>query len=130
MTGGLTIILGEVGANFGAGMTGGMAFIYDPAETFPVQANPDTIMWQRVETEYWADVLKVQVQQHVRRTHSKYGLTTAERLGTRVAELLAGRAEGNDRQTRTPGHRRRRSRYEIGWRISRTHGLCKQTCQA
>jgi glutamate synthase (NADPH/NADH) large chain len=74
MTGGLTIILGEVGANFGAGMTGGMAFIYDPAETFPVQANPDTIMWQRVETEYWADVLKVQVQQHVRRTHSKYGL--------------------------------------------------------
>ena len=74
MTGGLTIILGEVGANFGAGMTGGMAFIYDPAKTFPVQANPETIMWQPVETEYWADVLKVQVQQHVRRTHSKYGL--------------------------------------------------------
>ena len=74
MTGGLTIILGEVGANFGAGMTGGMAFIYDPAKTFPVQANPETITWQQVETEYWADVLKVQVQQHVRRTHSKYGL--------------------------------------------------------
>ena len=29
MTGGTAIILGEIGDNFGAGMTGGMAFIYD-----------------------------------------------------------------------------------------------------
>ena len=29
MTGGTAIILGEVGDNFGAGMTGGMAFVYD-----------------------------------------------------------------------------------------------------
>ena len=30
MTGGITVILGETGANFGAGMTGGMAYVYDP----------------------------------------------------------------------------------------------------
>ena len=30
MTGGTVVILGKVGDNFGAGMTGGMAFIYDP----------------------------------------------------------------------------------------------------
>ena len=29
MTGGTVVILGEVGDNFAAGMTGGMAFIYD-----------------------------------------------------------------------------------------------------
>ena len=29
MTGGTAIILGQVGDNFGAGMTGGMAFVYD-----------------------------------------------------------------------------------------------------
>lgn len=74
MTGGLVVILGEVGANFGAGMTGGMAFIYDEANTFDLQANPETIIWQSVETEYWQDVLKVQIQQHVRRTHSRHGL--------------------------------------------------------
>ncbi len=74
MTGGLVAILGSVGANFGAGMTGGMAFIYDDQETFDLQVNPETVMWQRVETEYWADVLKVQVQQHVKRTHSRHGL--------------------------------------------------------
>src|SRR5690606_7600861 len=34
MTGGIAIILGEVGHNFDAGMTGGMAFIYDDTNTF------------------------------------------------------------------------------------------------
>lgn len=74
MTGGLVVILGEVGANFGAGMTGGMAFVYDEANTFDIQANPETIIWHGVETEYWQDVLKIQIQQHVRRTHSRHGL--------------------------------------------------------
>src|SRR6185295_19794007 len=30
MTGGIAVILGNVGDNFAAGMTGGMAFVYDP----------------------------------------------------------------------------------------------------
>ncbi len=30
MTGGAVVILGEVGDNFAAGMTGGMVFVYDP----------------------------------------------------------------------------------------------------
>ena len=34
MTGGNIIILGDIGDNFGAGMTGGMAFIYDPENQF------------------------------------------------------------------------------------------------
>ena len=74
MTGGLVVILGEVGSNFGAGMTGGMAFVYDTEDVFAVRANPETILWQSVETEYWQDVLKVQIQQHVKRTHSKHAL--------------------------------------------------------
>ena len=32
MTGGVAVILGSIGANFGAGMTGGMAYIYDPED--------------------------------------------------------------------------------------------------
>ena len=39
MTGGTAIILGEVGDNFGAGMTGGMAFVYDKNE-FEKFVNP------------------------------------------------------------------------------------------
>ena len=34
MTGGVAIILGNVGDNFGAGMTGGMAFVYDLDKNF------------------------------------------------------------------------------------------------
>ncbi len=74
MTGGMVVILGTVGPNFGAGMTGGMAFIYDTENAFEHQANAETISWNRVETEYWQDVLKIQIQQHVKRTHSKHAL--------------------------------------------------------
>ena len=34
MTGGTVVILGNVGDNFAAGMTGGIAFIYDPDDVF------------------------------------------------------------------------------------------------
>ncbi|MEM8921048.1 MAG: glutamate synthase-related protein, partial [Pseudomonadota bacterium] len=46
MTGGRIAILGEVGDNFGAGMTGGMAFIYDVNNTFAKRANPESIFWR------------------------------------------------------------------------------------
>ena len=44
MTGGAVVVLGTVGFNFGAGMTGGEAFIYDPESAFDRVANPDTIL--------------------------------------------------------------------------------------
>ena len=31
MTGGVVLVLGDVGRNFGAGMTGGIAYVWDPA---------------------------------------------------------------------------------------------------
>ncbi len=74
MTAGMVVVLGPVGAYFGAGMTGGMAFVYDESACFEQRANGETIQWQRIDTEYWEDVLRVLVQQHVRRTHSRHGL--------------------------------------------------------
>ena len=44
MTGGSVVILGEVGDNFGAGMTGGMAFIYDLNNDFEKKVNPETVI--------------------------------------------------------------------------------------
>ena len=46
MTGGTVIILGKVGDNFAAGMTGGMAFIYDPNQEFENYVNPNSVIWQ------------------------------------------------------------------------------------
>lgn len=43
MTGGVVAVLGPIGFNFGAGMTGGEAFVYDPDDRFNDYANTDTI---------------------------------------------------------------------------------------
>jgi glutamate synthase (NADPH/NADH) large chain len=41
MTGGRVVILGETGRNFGAGMSGGVAFVFDPNGTFAAKLNPE-----------------------------------------------------------------------------------------
>ena len=72
MTGGTAVILGPVGFNFGAGMYGGTAFVYDSDRSFTARVNPETVVWQRVETPYWEGVLKELVQEHVRLTQSRF----------------------------------------------------------
>ena len=41
MTGGTAVILGRVGKNFGAGMSGGFAYVYDPEGALPGMCNED-----------------------------------------------------------------------------------------
>ena len=71
MTGGTIVILGDVGDNFGAGMTGGMGFVYDPDNTFQNKANPESIVWQKLETEFWTNNLKNLIQKHFQETNSE-----------------------------------------------------------
>lgn len=40
MTGGVAVILGNTGKNFGAGMSGGLAFVYDPEGRLPARYAP------------------------------------------------------------------------------------------
>ncbi len=72
MTGGVAVILGAVGDNFGAGMTGGMAFVYDPDGHFEDRINTDTVLYQRLASGYWEDVLKSLIAEHVASTTSKW----------------------------------------------------------
>ncbi|MDE8344835.1 MAG: glutamate synthase large subunit [Acidocella sp.] len=72
MTGGTVVVLGEVGDNFGAGFTGGVAFIYDPARQFALRVNPDSLLWQPVATAHWESVLKTLVARHVAETESRF----------------------------------------------------------
>ncbi len=44
MTGGVAVILGRFGDNFGAGMTGGMAYLYDPDGEIDLRLNPETVI--------------------------------------------------------------------------------------
>ena len=72
MTGGTVVVLGRIGDNFGAGFTGGMAFVYDPDDSFAVRANPDTITWQRLGSAHWDRVLRDLVARHAAETNSRY----------------------------------------------------------
>ncbi|MCG2841838.1 glutamate synthase large subunit [Sandaracinobacter sp. RS1-74] len=72
MTGGTAVILGPVGDNFAAGMTGGMAFVHDPDGHFERKANPETVVWQRIETDHWSDVCRTLIERHVELTGSAW----------------------------------------------------------
>jgi glutamate synthase (NADPH/NADH) large chain len=72
MTGGNVVILGPVGDNFAAGMTGGMAFVYDREKGLPDLVNLDSVLIQRVETAHWEGVLRALVETHARETQSSY----------------------------------------------------------
>ena len=70
MTGGNIVILGKVGDNFAAGMTGGMAFIYDPNNEFENYVNPNSVIWQIPETDYWKNYLKNLITEYFQETQS------------------------------------------------------------
>jgi glutamate synthase (NADPH/NADH) large chain len=76
MTTGTVAILGPVGDNFGAGMTGGMAYVYDTDGTFQQNVNADTVVFHRIQSPHWERELKDLVVEHWRETQSNF----AERL--------------------------------------------------
>ena len=78
MTGGTAVILGRVGANFGAGMTGGMAFVLDDDGSFAAHANPESIVWQRLDSAHWEGVLRELIEEHVEATGSKWSAALLE----------------------------------------------------
>jgi glutamate synthase (NADPH/NADH) large chain len=51
MTGGTVAVLGETGQNFAAGMSGGVAYIYDPEGTFSQSCNPSMVTLEKVAKE-------------------------------------------------------------------------------
>ncbi|MFP6702334.1 MAG: glutamate synthase-related protein, partial [Planctomycetaceae bacterium] len=57
MTGGRTVILGPTGRNFAAGMSGGVAYVYDPQDEFLPRCNLEMVALERVEDE--ADELEL-----------------------------------------------------------------------
>ena len=73
MTGGTAVILGQVGNNFAAGMTGGMAFVYDKEEILPMRINSDDVIYQKQMTPYWENILKSLIEKHYIKTQSSYG---------------------------------------------------------
>jgi glutamate synthase (ferredoxin) len=70
MTGGVVVVLGKVGRNVGAGMTGGLAYFLDEDGTFPELVNREIVKIQRVMTEAGEKQLQDLITSHAERTGS------------------------------------------------------------
>ncbi len=73
MTGGIIAVLGKTGRNFGAGMSGGIAFVYDPEKTFQSRCNMEMILLEPLKIDD-QDTLKNLIDSHATHTGSTVAL--------------------------------------------------------
>ena len=78
------MILGTVCDNFAAGLTGGMAFIYDPNKQFENYVNSSSVIWQIPETDFWKGRLKNLINEHLKETQSKIAQQILENYNDEV----------------------------------------------
>ena len=70
MTGGKVIVLGSTGRNFAAGMSGGIAYVFDPENKFTQGlCNEETIEFEEIDAEEGKE-LKTLIERHVDYTNS------------------------------------------------------------
>lgn len=75
MTGGCVVVLGKVGRNVAAGMTGGLAYILDEDDTLVPKVNKEIVKIQRVTAPVGQMQLKSLIEAHVEKTGSGKGIT-------------------------------------------------------
>jgi len=74
MTGGTVVVLGPIGMNLGAGMTGGEAYVYDPSASVPARVNPELVEHHRPIPEQ-LNALRALVARHADLTGSRAAAT-------------------------------------------------------
>ncbi len=70
MTGGVTVVLGQTGRNFGAGMSGGVAYVLDTDGSFRGNLNLEMVTLERVSLGIDEELLKVMIERHAALTNS------------------------------------------------------------
>jgi glutamate synthase (ferredoxin) len=73
MTGGTVVVLGEVGPNFAAGMSGGVAYVYDELRTLGQRCNHDMVDLER-PSDAELEQVRLLIEEHVSRTSSPRGI--------------------------------------------------------
>jgi glutamate synthase domain-containing protein 3 len=70
MTAGMVVVLGDTGRNFGAGMTGGTAFVLDINERFERRCNQEMVQLEREMSEEVEQQLRQLIERHYELTGS------------------------------------------------------------
>ena len=84
MTGGRAVVLGPTGRNFAAGMSGGIAYVWDTAGNFSESCNHEMVDLERVEDEEETEELRGLIENHHRYT----GSTVAEQILSQWESVL------------------------------------------
>lgn len=88
MTGGIVVVLGQTGYNFGAGMSGGIAYVYDRSETFSTLCSMEALdiesVWQTEDVKN----LRLLLEKHVRYTDSALAKFILNNWQTQVSFFL------------------------------------------
>jgi glutamate synthase domain-containing protein 3 len=71
MTGGIVVVLGSTGRNFAAGMSGGLAYVLDRDNTFPIHCNKSIVDLLPVEEPEDVQQLKDLIEEHFQSTQSR-----------------------------------------------------------
>ena len=90
MTGGNIIVLGPTGYNFGAGMTGGFAYVLDEDRGFIDRYNSELVEIHRISTETFEPYrhhLRAMIGEFVEETGSRWGQTLLEEFSDYVGKF-------------------------------------------
>jgi glutamate synthase (NADPH/NADH) large chain len=87
MTGGRVVVLGPTGRNFGAGMSGGIAYVYDPARTFGQRVNGDLVDVEELSSDDNFFVRSL-VERHGVETESAVAARLLENWGVESREFV------------------------------------------
>jgi glutamate synthase domain-containing protein 3 len=87
MTGGTVVVMGKTGRNFGAGMSGGLAFIYDPHKAFALRCNHEMVDVVNVLDEEQQTTLRSLIVRHIEYTGSAIGQRIIDTWSTSVQDF-------------------------------------------
>ena len=87
MTGGRVVVLGETGKNFAAGMSGGVAYVWDPRRDLYLRVNKELVSMEPVRSKHDLEELRALIAQHVAATGSEKGRAILEDFDSAAANF-------------------------------------------
>lgn len=96
MTGGIVVVLGQTGINFGAGMTGGFAYVWNADGQFTSRLNSELVEPCKVNTPILQEHLRGLIHEHYERTGSDHAHQLLRTLESRFDEFVMVKPKAAD----------------------------------
>lgn len=87
MTGGRALIIGPTGKNFAAGMSGGVAYVYDEGNSLYRNLNKEMVLMEKVDNKTDCEEIKLMLEKHVKYTNSKKGKAILDNFDQELAKF-------------------------------------------